>query len=136
MADALVSLGVVVAGIVISRTHLYWIDPAIGIAIMVVILISTWGLLRDSFKMTIDAVPVGIELEAIKKLIKNVPHVKHVHHVHVWPLSTTENALTAHVVIDEHLPFTRKLDVIAAIKHELEHNNIHHSTIEMAQEAD
>jgi cobalt-zinc-cadmium efflux system protein len=135
LADALVSLGVVVAGIIISRTHLYWIDPAIGLAIMVVILISTWGLLRDSFKMTIDAVPVGIELEAIKKLIKNVPHVKHVHHVHVWLLSTTENALTAHVVIDEHLPFTQKLEVIAEIKHELEHNNIHHSTIEMAQEA-
>jgi cobalt-zinc-cadmium efflux system protein len=101
---------------------------------MVVILISTWGLLRDSFKMTIDAVPVGIELEAIKKLIKNVPHVKHVHHVHVWPLSTTENALTAHVVIDEELPFSLKLDVIREIKHELEHNNIHHSTIEMAEE--
>jgi cobalt-zinc-cadmium efflux system protein len=84
--------------------------------------------------MTIDAVPAGIELEAIKKLIKSVPHVKHVHHVHVWPLSTSENALTAHVVIDEQLPFIQKLDVIADIKHELEHNNIHHSTIEMARE--
>jgi cobalt-zinc-cadmium efflux system protein len=134
LADALVSLGVVIAGIVISRTHLYWLDPAIGLVIMVVILISTWGLLRDSFKMTIDAVPAGIELEAIKKLIKSVPHVKHVHHVHVWPLSTSENALTAHVVIDEQLPFIQKLDVIAVIKHELEHNNIHHSTIEMARE--
>jgi cobalt-zinc-cadmium efflux system protein len=134
LADALVSLGVVIAGIVISRTHLYWLDPAIGLVIMVVILISTWGLLRDSFKMTIDAVPAGIELEAIKKLIKSVPHVKHVHHVHVWPLSTSENALTAHVVIDEQLPFIQKLDVIADIKHELEHNNIHHSTIEMARE--
>ena len=135
LADALVSLGVVIAGIVISRTHLYWLDPAIGLVIMVVILISTWGLLRDSFKMTIDAVPVGIELEAIKKLIKSVPHVVQVHHVHVWPLSTTENALTAHVVIDEHLSFAQKLDVITEIKHELEHNNIHHSTIELAREA-
>ncbi len=132
LADALVSLGVVIAGLVISRTHLYWLDPAIGLVIMVVILISTWGLLRDSFKMTIDAVPIGIELEAIKKLIKTVPHVRHVHHVHVWPLSTTENALTAHVVIDEELPFDQKLDVITEIKHKLEHNNIHHSTIEMA----
>ncbi|HJW15740.1 MAG TPA: cation diffusion facilitator family transporter [Flavisolibacter sp.] len=134
LADALVSLGVVIGGIVISRTHLYWLDPAIGLAIMVVILISTWGLLRDSFKMTIDAVPVGIELEAIKKLIKTVPHVRQVHHVHVWPLSTTENALTAHVVVDEELSFTQKLDVITEIKHQLEHNNIHHSTIEMGRE--
>src|SRR5436190_1448540 len=63
LADALVSLGVVIAGIVISFTHLYWLDPAIGIVIMVVILFSTWGLLRDSFKMTIDAVPAGIELD-------------------------------------------------------------------------
>lgn len=131
LADALVSLGVVIAGLVISRTHLYWLDPAIGLVIMVVILISTWGLLRDSFKMTIDAVPIGIELEAIKRLIKTVPHVRHVHHVHVWPLSTTENALTAHVVIDEELLFEQKLDVIKEIRHKLEHNNIHHSTIEM-----
>jgi cobalt-zinc-cadmium efflux system protein len=131
LADALVSLGVVIAGLAISRTHLYWLDPAIGLVIMVVILISTWGLLRDSFKMTIDAVPIGIELEAIKRLIKTVPHVRHVHHVHVWPLSTTENALTAHVVIDEELLFEQKLDVIKEIRHKLEHNNIHHSTIEM-----
>src|SRR5690349_7994980 len=127
LADALVSLGVVIAGLVISRTHLYWLDPAIGLVIMVVILISTWGLLRDSFKMTIDAVPIGIELEAIKRLIKTVPHVRQVHHVHVWPLSTTENALTAHVVIDEELLFEQKLDVIKEIRHKLEHNNIHHS---------
>jgi cobalt-zinc-cadmium efflux system protein len=133
LADALVSLGVVIAGIVISYTHLYWIDPAIGLLIMVVILLSTWRLLRDSFKMTIDAVPSGIELDKIKKVITSVSHVKHVYHVHVWPLSTTENALTAHVVIDEQLPFNQKLQVVNAIKHELKHHNIHHSTIELAQ---
>ena len=135
LADALVSLGVVVAGIVISYAKLYWLDPAIGLAIMIVILVSTWGLLRDSFKMTIDAVPAGVELDAIKKAIISVAHVKHVHHVHVWSLSTTENALTAHVVIDEQLPFDEKLQVIAEIKHELEHHNIHHSTIEIAKSA-
>ena len=133
LADALVSLGVVVAGIVISYTDLYWLDPAIGLAIMVVILVSTWGLLRDSFKMSIDAVPAGIKLEAIKKVITGVPHVKQVHHVHVWSISTTENALTAHVVIDEQLSFDEKLNVVAEIKHELQHQNIHHSTIEMAK---
>jgi cobalt-zinc-cadmium efflux system protein len=60
-----------------------------------------------------------------------VPHVEGVSHVHVWPLSTTENALTAHVVVNENLAFEEKLKVVAKIKHELEHNNIHHSTIEL-----
>ena len=135
LADALVSLGVVIAGIAISYTHLYWIDPAIGLLIMVVILISTWGLLKDSFKMTIDAVPAGIELNDIKKLIAGMPHVKQVYHVHVWSISTTENALTAHVVVDEQLPFDQKLQIIEKIKHELQHHNIHHSTIELSRDA-
>lgn len=131
LADALVSLGVVIAGIIISYTNYYWLDPAIGLVIMIVIIISTWGLLRDSFKMTIDAVPEGLELDRVKSIITNIMYVKHVHHVHVWSLSTTENALTAHVVIDEELPFSQKLEVIEKIKHELQHNNIHHSTIEL-----
>jgi cobalt-zinc-cadmium efflux system protein len=133
VADALVSLGVVIAGIVINYTHLYWIDPAIGLVIMVVILVSTWGLLRDSFKMTIDAVPAGIELDEIKKAITGVLHVKAVHHVHVWPLSTTENALTAHVVLDDNISFEEKLKVIDEVKHELLHYHIHHSTIELGK---
>jgi len=133
LADALVSLGVVAAGITISYTGLYWIDPAIGVIIMVVILLSTWGLLRDSFKMTIDAVPTGVELEEIKKLILSVEYVKEVYHVHVWSLSTTENALTAHVVLDESLSFETKLKIVKEIKHTLEHNNIHHSTIELGK---
>lgn len=131
LADAVVSLGVVIAGIIISYTHLYWIDPVIGLLIMMVILISTWTLLRDSFKMAIDAVPSGIELNEIKNVIARVPHVNSVHHVHVWPLSTTENALTAHVVIDERLSFEEKLKVVQQIRHELEHHHIQHSTIEL-----
>jgi len=131
LADALVSLGVVIGGVVISYTHLYWIDAAIGIVIMIVILVSTWSLLRDSFKMTIDAVPAGLDLEKIKKVIAHTPHVHQVEHVHVWALSTTENALTAHVVIDSDLSFEKKLQVVNDIKHALEHHNIHHSTIEL-----
>jgi len=130
-ADALISLGVVVTGIVIVYTGWYWLDAATGIIIMIIILISAWGLLRDSFKMTIDAVPTGMELETIKKIILQVDHVKQVGHVHVWPLSTTENALTAHVALDEQLSFDEKLKVIAEIRHELMHENIHHSTIEL-----
>ena len=131
LSDALVSLGVVIAGVVISYTHLYWIDAAIGIAIMIVILVSTWGLLRDSFKMTIDALPAGMELERIKAVIAQTKHVNRVEHVHVWALSPTENALTAHVVIDDQLSFDNKVKVVGEIKHALEHHNIQHSTIEM-----
>jgi cobalt-zinc-cadmium efflux system protein len=134
-ADALISIGVVLAGIVIAYTKWYWVDPAIGLVIMFVILWSTWGLLRDSFKMTIDAVPSGMDLEKVKKIILNVKHVKQVSHVHVWPLSTTENALTAHVVLDDMLSFNEKLNIIAAIRHELEHHNIQHSTIELEKPA-
>jgi cobalt-zinc-cadmium efflux system protein len=131
LGDALVSLGVVAAGIVMSFTGWYWLDPAVGLVIMVVILISTWSLLRDSFRMTIDAVPSGLELENVKKIILQVKHVQRVGHVHVWPLSTTENALTAHVAIDEKLNFDEKLKVVENIKHELLHYDIHHSTIEL-----
>lgn len=133
LADALVSLGVVVAGVVIIYTDWYWLDPAIGLIIMIVILVSTWGLLRDSFRMTIDAVPPGIELPEVKNIILRVNHVKRVEHVHVWPLSTTENALTAHVEIDNNLSFDEKLKVIDDIKHQLLHHNIHHSTIELGR---
>lgn len=131
LADALVSIGVVVAGIIISYTNWYWLDPAIGLIIMIVILVSTGSLLRDSFKMTIDAVPSGIELDEVKNVISSVEHVREVGHVHVWPLSTTENALTAHVVLDDDLNFDQQLEVVHHIKHELLHHNIHHSTIEL-----
>ena len=131
LGDALVSLGVVAAGIVMSYTGWYWLDPAVGLVIMVVILISTWSLLRDSFRMTIDGVPSGLELEEVKEIILQVKHVQQVGHVHVWPLSTTENALTAHVAIDEKLNFDEKLKVVENIKHELLHHDIHHSTIEL-----
>jgi cobalt-zinc-cadmium efflux system protein len=134
LADALVSLGVVLAGIVMAYTNWYWLDPAIGLLIMVVILFSTWGLLKDSFRMSIDAVPAGMELEEIKKIISNVPNVVQVEHVHVWPLSTTENALTAHVTVEDRLSFNEKLEVIEQIRHELEKKEIHHSTIELGKE--
>jgi len=98
---------------------------------MIVILISTWGLLRDSFQMTIDAVPTGIQLAEVKKIILAVEHVQDVRHVHVWALSTTQNAMTAHVVLNGNLNFEEKLKVVEKIKHKLEHHDIDHSTIEL-----
>ncbi|MDP4262196.1 MAG: cation diffusion facilitator family transporter [Bacteroidota bacterium] len=131
LADALVSFGVVVSGIVIVYTKWYWLDPVIGLVIMLVILASTWALLRDSFKMAVDAVPSGIDVEHIRDTILKMADVTDMDHIHVWPLSTTENALTAHVQINEKLNFEEKIKLVQKIKHELEHLNIHHSTIEM-----
>lgn len=131
MADALVSAAVVVSGIIISYTHWYWLDPAMGLVVVVVILASTWQLLKDSFKMSVDAVPTGIELEDVKQAILNVKDVTGVRHVHVWAMSTTENALTAHVCVTDALPFDNKLGVLHNIRHELEHHNIQHSTLEL-----
>ncbi len=131
LADALVSLGVVVGGVAITFTGWYWLDPVIGLVVMAVILVSTWSLLVNSFKMAVDAVPTGIDVQKIKNLMQQVPLVKDVHHVHIWPLSTTENALTAHVVVDENLTPAQRTQLVHELKHELEHQHIEHSTIEL-----
>lgn len=131
MSDALVSLGVVIGGILISFTGWYWMDPLIGIIIMLIILISTWSLLTDSFRLSVDAVPHDIDMNEIKELIRQQPDVTDVHHVHVWALSTTENALTAHISLDDSLSFEEKIKRVQEIKHELMHHQVHHSTIEI-----
>lgn len=99
-ADTLVSLGVVVAGIIISLTGFVLIDPIISLLIAAVILISTWHMLRESLSLSIDGVPEDIDVDKLKTDIEGLPHVKSIHHIHVWALSTTLNAMTAHVVID------------------------------------
>lgn len=134
LADALVSVGVVAAGIVIQYTDWFWLDPVVGLVIMVIILFSTWGLLKDSFKMSIDAVPEGISISEIEETAKKISGVKEMYHIHVWPLSTTENALTAHVVTDERLNFEEQKELVKKLKHELLHHNIHHSTIEVERQ--
>lgn len=98
-ADAAVSAGVVVAGLLVLRTGLTWIDPAVSLVIVAVILGGTWGLLRESLAMSLNAVPAGIDVEAVAVRLGREPGVTRVHHLHVWPTSTTETALTAHLVI-------------------------------------
>lgn len=100
-ADAAVSLGVVIAGIALLWTGWLWLDPAISIVILIVILISTWGLLKDSLNLALAAVPVGINVTEIDNYLKNLPNVSEVHDLHIWGMSTTETALTVHLVILE-----------------------------------
>jgi cobalt-zinc-cadmium efflux system protein len=134
MADALVSLGVVIAGIVISYTGWFWVDPVMGLVIALIILASTWRLLIDSFKLSVDAVPDGLSVAEIKNLILENKHITSVRHIHIWPLSTTENALTAHVSINNALSFDDKMNVIKELRHTLQHHQVHHSTIELEAE--
>lgn len=126
-ADALVSVGVVVSGLVIARTGWYVIDPIIGLLIAVVIIYSTWGLLRDSLRLSLDGVPVGTELAEVENTIRQVPGVQEVHHLHIWAISTTETALTAHVVIED---MDRMEPLKQQIKHELAHVGVQHATLE------
>ena len=99
-ADAGVSVGVVVAGFLIIATGWLWIDPAISLVIAAVIIWGTWGLLRDSINLALHAVPQGIEVAEVRQYLSSLPHVTAVHDLHIWPMSTTETALTAHLVRD------------------------------------
>jgi cobalt-zinc-cadmium efflux system protein len=89
-ADAGISAGVVAAGAVIVATGWFWIDPAVSLLITVIIVIGTWGLLRDSFNLVLDAVPEGIDPEAVKAYLDGLPGVMGVHDLHIWAMSTTE----------------------------------------------
>lgn len=99
-ADALVSVGVLVSGLVISWTGWTIVDPIVGLVVAVVIVASVWSLTRDSLRLSLDGVPGDIDVIGIGEKMTAVPGVKEVHHIHVWAISTTENALTAHVVLD------------------------------------
>jgi cobalt-zinc-cadmium efflux system protein len=130
MVDALVSVGVVIAGIVMAYTDWLWIDPLISLIIMVIILTSTWNLLRDSIKLSMDAVPANINIEQIKTLALRQSAIKDIHHIHVWAMSTAENALTAHLLVPESISHAEILKVKNELKHELEHLGIQHATLE------
>lgn len=97
-ADAGVSLAVVAGAFVMSRTGLAWVDPALGLLIAGVILFGTWGLLRDSADLALDAAPRGVDVEEVRAWLAARPGVESVHDLHVWALSTTETALTAHLL--------------------------------------
>jgi len=128
LADTLVSIGVVVSGIVINLTGWHLVDPIVGLVIAVVILVSTWNLLSESLCMSADAVPEGFDVDEIAHSIEALDNVTDVHHLHVWPISTTETALTAHIVI----PDSSHLETVTdSVKQLLDSIGIHHSTLEL-----
>lgn len=131
LADTLVSVGVVISGIIISFTGWYVIDPIISLLIAAIILISTWDLLKESVRLSIDAVPESIDAESIEKAMAEAEGVEGVHHVHIWAISTTETALTAHLVISD---ITRAEHIVHAVKDVLRAKGIAHSTLEVETE--
>ena len=129
-ADAVVSLGLVVGGILIHFTGWIWIDPVLSLLVALVIIWGTWSLTKDTFRLSLNGVPNDIDLQKVREEILESPEVASVHHIHVWAMSTTENALTAHVVLKQAIDFQKITKLKQRIKHHLEHVNIHHATLE------
>jgi len=129
IADALVSVGVVVAGAILYFTGWQWIDPVVSLVIAGVILWSTWGVLRESLHLSLDGVPSHIDLEAVRAHLAALPGVREVHDLHVWAMSTTDVALTAHLVLDWP---EREPEFLGRLERELEEKfGIGHSTVQL-----
>jgi cobalt-zinc-cadmium efflux system protein len=129
VADAAVSAGVVLAGLAIWYTGWAWIDPVVSLVIVAVIAVGTWGLARDSLKLGLQAVPSGIDPAAVSNHLAALPGVTRVHDLHIWPMSTTETALTAHLVMPAGHPGDRFL---VDLGHALEHDfGIGHTTVQI-----
>ena len=136
MADAAVSLGVVIAAILVGWTGWLWLDPLTSLLIVVVITIGTWDLLRQATALALDTVPVGISPEQVKTRLSALQGVREVHDLHIWGLSTTETAITAHLVHDG----APDSDLLHRAAHLVAHDfAIHHATFQIetpAQAAD
>ncbi len=130
-ADAAVSLGVVVAGVAMMLTHWYWLDPVISLVIVSVILVGTWGLLRESAQLALSGVPGHIDVSAVETYLRQRPGVTDIHDLHIWGISTTESAMTVHLVMPEGYPGDGFMDdMVQTLK---ETFSLHHSTLQVEQ---
>ncbi len=127
-ADTAVSVGVVISGTILMFTNLTWIDPVVSLIIAAVIFLGTWQLLKDSVNLAVDAVPKGIDPSAVHERLENLPGVQSAHHLHIWALSTTENALTVHLVKPNPEGDDRLINDVSAMLSE--QFNILHTTIQ------
>jgi cobalt-zinc-cadmium efflux system protein len=132
-ADASVSLGVVVAALLIMSTGWLWLDPAISLAIAAVVLASGWTLARDSVNLALDAVPKGIVLPEVREYLGGLDGVKEVHDLHIWAMSTNETALTVHLVRPGGHDDAFLHQVCAELSHRF---NIHHATLQVEANGD
>jgi len=130
LSDAMVSLALVIGGIIIYYTNMFWIDSVLSIIIAIVIFLTTWSLLKNSLRLSLDAVPENINMKDIKSTALKVEGVIDLHHIHIWAISTTENALTAHLVLSKNTTAEQEQKIKHELKHVLQHKNIHHITLE------
>jgi cobalt-zinc-cadmium efflux system protein len=127
--DALISVGVVIVGILVTLTSWYWLDPLVSLFIGAIIIYGSWQLLRDTLHLTMQGVPSRIDTEKLREHLKGLKGVKAIHDLHVWPLSTTETAMTVHLLMPAGHPgdgFLWELD--SFLKKEF---NIHHCTVQI-----
>lgn len=134
LSDALVSAGIVVGGLIMHVTHWFWIDSTLSLIIAIVILFSTWQLLKESLRLSLDGVPEAIRVEDIQAMALNIQGVKGIHHIHIWALSSTENALTAHLVLHHDATPEEENKIKQDLQHAWEHKNIQHITIQTERE--
>jgi cobalt-zinc-cadmium efflux system protein len=133
-ADAAVSLGVVIAGVIILKTGWFWVDPVIGLVIAAVILWGTWGLAKESLHLSLAGVPKGIDRDGVVRYLASLPGVTEVHDLHIWAMSTTRNAMTAHIIMPEGGADDAFL---ARITNDMEERfRIHHPTIQVERGGD
>ena len=130
LSDTLVSAAIVAGGIAIYFTGWYWMDSALSLLVVAFILISTWRLMKESLKLSLDGVPENISLKEITSKAMQLQGVTGFHHVHIWALSSTENALTGHLVLNSSVTSEQEHKIKHELRHELEHLNIQHITLE------
>jgi len=134
--DAAISVGVVIAAIIIHFTGWLWVDSMAGLLIVFIILGGTWGLLRDSINLILDAVPRGVDRASVKQYLESIDGVSQVHDLHIWGMSTNENGLTAHLVMPENTLWDSD-ESYAEINHTLrEKFKIHHVTLQVEKDPD
>jgi cobalt-zinc-cadmium efflux system protein len=130
-ADAAISLGVVASGAAIVYTGWAWLDPAVSIVIVLLIVLSTWSLLRESLRLMLAAVPSNVDPHEVRQFLEDRPGVSDTHDLHIWAMSTTETALTAHLVMPDGYPGDQQIDDIVA--HLKDKFAIHHCTLQIEQ---
>ncbi len=130
-ADAAISLGVVLVGVAMMLTGWYWLDPVVSLVIVALIVVGTWGLLRESVQLALSAVPAHIEMSVVGAYLRQCPGVTDIHDLHIWGMSTTESALTVHLVMPEGYPGDAFMDdIMRTLK---ERFSVQHSTLQVEQ---
>lgn len=131
LADAVVSSGVVIAGVLMIFTGIYWLDPVVSLVIVAVIVAGTWGLMRDSLHLALNAIPAHIDAVALETYLRGCAGVTEIHDLHIWGMSTTESALTVHLVMPKGYPGDAFMDdIMQTLKEKF---SIGHSTLQVEQ---